>query len=77
MKGAGVRRLTAPSQLGDMHFSGRNGMQSWRCTICQYVYDPAAGDPDNGIEPNTSFESLPDDWACPICGAGKELFEPA
>ena len=51
-------------------------MQSWRCTICQYVYDPAAGDPDNGVEPNTSFDNLPADWVCPVCGAGKELFEP-
>uniref|UniRef100_A0A831UEQ4 Rubredoxin n=1 Tax=Geobacter metallireducens TaxID=28232 RepID=A0A831UEQ4_GEOME len=52
-------------------------MQPWRCTICQYVYDPAAGDPENGIEPGTPFEDLPGDWACPVCGAGKDMFEPA
>ncbi|RII25656.1 MAG: rubredoxin [Geobacter sp.] len=52
-------------------------MESWRCTICQYVYDPATGDPDNGVPPHTSFEDLPDDWVCPVCGAGKDLFEPA
>lgn len=51
-------------------------MQKWRCTICQYVYDPVEGDPGNGINPGTSFEELPDDWVCPLCGAGKELFEP-
>jgi rubredoxin len=51
-------------------------MQMWRCTICQYVYDPAAGDPDNGIAPGTSFEDVPDNWACPLCGASKDLFEP-
>lgn len=50
-------------------------MQSWKCTICQYIYDPAAGDPENGIDPGTPFEELPDHWVCPICGAGKELFE--
>jgi len=50
-------------------------MQKWRCTICQYIYDPAEGDPGNGINPGTSFEELPDDWVCPLCGAGKELFE--
>ncbi len=50
-------------------------MESWICTICQYVYDPAAGDPDNGVPPGTPFESLPDDWVCPICGAGKDAFE--
>ncbi|CAG0948348.1 rubredoxin [Geobacter sp.] len=52
-------------------------MQSWKCTICQYLYDPATGDPENGIDPGTPFEELPDDWVCPICGAGKDMFEPA
>lgn len=50
-------------------------MQSYRCTICQYIYDPAAGDPDNGIPPETPFAELPESWVCPLCGAGKELFE--
>ena len=40
-------------------------------------YDPAVGDPDNGIAPGTPFEELPDDWTCPLCGVGKELFEKA
>ncbi|MDR1619996.1 MAG: rubredoxin [Clostridiales bacterium] len=47
------------------------------CKICGYEYDPAAGDPDNGVAPGTPFESLPDDWACPICGVGKDEFEQA
>jgi rubredoxin len=51
-------------------------MQKWLCTICQYIYDPAEGDPDNGIDPGTPFESLPDDWVCPLCGATKDMFEP-
>jgi len=50
-------------------------MERWICTICQYVYDPALGDPDRGIAPGTSFEALPDDWCCPLCGAGKDVFE--
>jgi len=50
--------------------------QKWVCTVCGYVYDPAVGDPDGGIEPGTPFEDIPDDWVCPICGAGKEDFEP-
>jgi len=50
-------------------------MERWICTICQYVYDPATGDPDKGIPAGTPFESLPDDWACPLCGAGKDAFE--
>jgi rubredoxin len=51
-------------------------MQKYECGPCGYVYDPAEGDPDNGIAPGTAFEDLPDDWVCPICGAGKEDFSP-
>lgn len=51
-------------------------MQKWKCTICEYVYDPEKGDPDNDVEPGTPFEEIPDDWVCPECGAGKEDFEP-
>jgi len=46
------------------------------CTICGYVYDPAAGDPDSNIKPGTPFEEIPGDWACPVCGVGKDMFEP-
>lgn len=48
----------------------------WQCTICGYIYEPEFGDPDNGVLPGTSFESLPDDWVCPECGAEKDQFEP-
>lgn len=50
-------------------------MDKWRCIVCGYVYDPAEGDPDNGLAPGTAFESLPDDWVCPVCGAAKDQFE--
>jgi flavin reductase (DIM6/NTAB) family NADH-FMN oxidoreductase RutF/rubredoxin len=53
----------------------RNGMDIYECTICGYKYDPAEGDPENDIEPGTPFEELPDDWVCPVCGAGKDAFE--
>jgi len=51
-------------------------MEKQVCGICGYVYDPEKGDPDNGVEPGTAFADLPDDWACPICGAGKDEFAP-
>lgn len=51
-------------------------MQKYVCTVCGYVYDPAKGDPEGDIPPNTSFEDLPDDWVCPVCGSGKDMFEP-
>lgn len=50
-------------------------MKSYRCVICDYVYDPALGDPDSGIAAGTLFEDIPDDWVCPICGADKSNFE--
>ena len=50
-------------------------MDKWKCTVCGYVYDPVAGDPDSGVSENTPFEQLPDDWVCPICGATKDQFE--
>ena len=49
-------------------------MEKWECDVCAYIYDPAVGDPDEGIEPGTSFEDLPEDWVCPDCGVGKEDF---
>lgn len=52
-------------------------MKKYKCTMCGYIYDPAVGDPDNGVEPGTAFEDLPDDWVCPDCGADKDQFEPA
>jgi rubredoxin len=52
-------------------------MKKYKCTVCGYIYDPATGDKDGGIAPNTPFEELPDTWVCPNCGVGKEMFEPA
>ena len=49
-------------------------MKKYVCMICGYVYDPAAGDPHNGVPPGTAFEDLPDDWVCPQCGASKDKF---
>jgi rubredoxin len=50
-------------------------MDKWECLVCGYIYDPEVGDPDNGVEPGTPFEALPDDWVCPDCGADKDMFE--
>ena len=50
-------------------------MKKYQCGPCGYIYDPEVGDPDSGIAPGTPFEELPEDWCCPICGVGKELFE--
>ena len=52
-------------------------MQKYVCEPCGYEYGQEVGDPDNGIEPGTAFEDLPEDWVCPVCGLGKEEFVPA
>ncbi len=49
-------------------------MQKYKCTVCGYIYDPAIGDPDGGIQPGTRFEDIPDSWVCPVCGAKKSEF---
>lgn len=50
-------------------------MEKWICSVCDYVYDPEKGDPDNGVDPGTAWEDVPDDWECPLCGVGKEDFD--
>ena len=52
-------------------------MQKHFCPVCGYVFDPRAGDPDNDVPPGTPFEETPAEWVCPICGASKDVFEPA
>ena len=55
----------------------RKMMKKYVCDVCGYVYDEAAGDPDNGIAPGTKWEDLPEDWVCPVCGLGKDVFKEA
>ncbi|MHC4570592.1 MAG: rubredoxin [Planctomycetota bacterium] len=55
---------------------GEKNMKKYKCLMCGYIYDPAIGDADNGVEADTAFEDLPDDWLCPDCGAAKDEFEP-
>lgn len=50
-------------------------MKKYQCIVCGYVYDPEQGDPDSGIDPGTTFEDIPEDWVCPVCGVGKDQFE--
>lgn len=68
--------------MGPVKQSTRDGngkenesMDKYVCTVCGYVYDPANGDPDNGVAAGTPWDKVPDSWTCPICGAGKDQFE--
>jgi len=49
-------------------------MEEYKCTICNYVYDPEKGDPEHGIPPGTAVKDLPLDWTCPVCGASRLKF---
>ena len=49
-------------------------MDKYVCDPCGWIYDPAEGDPDQGIEPGIAFTDLPEDWVCPVCGATQDLF---
>ncbi|MGL5372725.1 MAG: rubredoxin, partial [Plesiomonas shigelloides] len=46
------------------------------CTVCQWVYDPAVGEPNQDIAPGTEWDAVPDDFLCPDCGLGKDVFDP-
>lgn len=67
---------TAPTYIEENKIKkGGSNMKKYRCKVCGYIYDPGKGDPDSGVAPGTPFEELPDDWVCPVCGAGKEEFK--
>jgi len=51
-------------------------MAEWECPTCGFVYDEAAGLPQEGIEPGTPFDEVPPDWYCPMCGMQKDEFSP-
>jgi rubredoxin len=50
-------------------------MEKYKCSVCGYIYDPAKGDPENGVPAGTKFADIPDTWTCPECGVGKDMFE--
>lgn len=53
-----------------------NIMVKYICEVCGYTYDPAVGDPDNGVPAGTAWENVKEDWVCPVCGVGKDQFKP-
>jgi rubredoxin len=51
-------------------------MIKYVCEVCGYVYDPAVGDPENGVPAGTKWEDVKEGWVCPVCGVGKDQFKP-
>jgi len=70
----GTTPKTAPSYVEEKQKEVTE-MSNYECSVCGWIYDPEIGDPDNGVAPGTPFESIPDDWQCPVCGASKDEFE--
>ena len=73
----GFSPKNAPTYVGEVDKEKKEmeKMDKYVCKVCGYVYDPKKGDPENGIKPGIKFENLPNDWVCPVCGAGKDQFE--
>lgn len=49
-------------------------MKKYRCEICGWIYDPSEGEPGQDVAPGTDFADVPDNFECPVCGAGKDEF---
>ena len=63
------------NSASDGRRSERSSPMKYVCDVCGYVYDETLGDPDNGIAPGTKWEDVPEDYLCPLCGVGKDMFE--
>jgi len=53
----------------------KTAYRTWMCVVCGFIYDEAAGLPEEGIAPGTRWEDIPDTWTCPDCGVTKDDFE--
>ena len=71
----GVTPKAAPSYVEEEKKEVSAKMARYKCSACGWVYDPEIGDQEGGIVSGTPFEKLPDNWVCPVCGAGKSDFE--
>lgn len=69
--------MTAPMQRIAMNETVDTpaGFRTWMCVVCGFIYDEAAGLPEEGIAPGTRWEAIPDNWTCPDCGVTKDDFE--
>lgn len=80
--GGSASRILANLSMLVAEYHARGGkdvtmqQQKYVCTVCGWIYDPAKGDPDNGVKPGTPWEEVPEDWVCPDCGVPKDDFEP-
>lgn len=69
-----VEELTGGAEVKAETPKETPSLPRWQCP-CGYIYDPAKGDPDNGVKPGTAWEDVPEDWTCPVCGLPKDAFK--
>ena len=69
-------RADVAEAMAEAIIEDERDMQRYVCVTCGWVYDPAEGDPENGVPAGTPFSGLPAEWTCPACGVGKDRFEP-
>jgi rubredoxin len=60
---------------GKANFVSDESYKVWMCIICGWIYEEEKGAPEEGLEPGTRWQDVPEFWVCPDCGAGKEDFE--
>src|SRR5690554_4874454 len=74
--GGGTMALPPPFPAGMSQDTAANvAYRTWMCVVCGFIYDEAAGLPEEGIPPGTRWEDVPEDWTCPDCGVTKDDFE--
>lgn len=71
---AAEAKATSAADAAPAALAVEQEFKQWVCIICGWVYDEAAGLPEDGIAPGTRWEDIPDDWRCPECDVGKEDF---
>ena len=67
-------RAASAAETSSGDAGSADDFKQWVCVICGWVYDEAAGLPDEGIAPGTRWADVPADWRCPLCDVGKEDF---
>ncbi|HBA04765.1 MAG TPA: acyl-CoA dehydrogenase [Clostridium sp.] len=73
----GEPKKEAPPMKKMKKYVPKKVVPNWKryvCNGCGYEYDPAIGDIENEISPETLFEALPEEWICPDCGEEKDSF---
>jgi rubredoxin len=64
-----------PEEVKPVPADDQGEYKTWQCILCAFVYDEAAGLPEDGIPPGTRWKDVPENWGCPDCSAKKADFE--